>query len=322
MLTNFQYNNMVYYVAFFASALGSALLLGPVVIPRLRKLKFGQAIREEGPQSHLVKSGTPTIGGLIFIVASLIPVCFFLMNSFEVLYLVLAMAGFGAIGFLDDYIKVVRKHNLGLKAKQKLALQVGMSLLMAILALHFGTNIKMPVIGYSLNLSYFFVPFIFIYYIAVDNAVNLTDGLDGLASSVTTVVMLFFAYAAHMQSQPYVAMMALGVAGALIGYLKYNWYPAKVFMGDTGSLALGGLVAAFGIVLKMPLWIPIVGLIYVIETLSVVIQVSVYKRTKKRVFKMSPIHHHFELTGWSEVKIVLTFAGLTALMAVVGVLVL
>ena len=320
MLTIFKYNSM-YYIAFFAVSLIAALLLGPVIIPQLKKLKFGQAIREEGPKSHLSKGGTPTIGGLIFITAFLVPVGFFLMQSYEVIYVVTGMIGFGIIGFLDDYIKVVRKHNLGLKAKQKIFLQLFMSLLMAVMALKFGRDIEIPILEYSLDLGVVFIPFMLFYFIAVDNAVNLADGLDGLAASVTTVVMFFYAYFAYLQEMPQMVMLSLAMAGALIGYLRFNWHPAKVFMGDTGSLALGGIVAAMAVVLKIPLWVPIIGLIYVIEALSVVIQVGVYKKTKKRFFKMAPIHHHFELVGYTEKKIVISFAMVTLMMGVLGVLV-
>lgn len=320
MLTIFKYNSM-YYIAFFLGSLVAALLLGPVIIPQLKKLKFGQAIREDGPQSHLSKGGTPTIGGLIFITAFLVPICFFLMQSYEVVYVLTGMLGFGLIGFLDDYIKVVRKHNLGLKAKQKIFLQLFMSLLMAVMALKFGREIVIPVLGYSLDLGAVFIPFMLFYFIAVDNAVNLTDGLDGLAASVTTVVMFFYAYFAYRQDMPQMVMLSLAMAGALIGYLRFNWHPAKVFMGDTGSLALGGIVAAMAVVLRMPLWMPIIGLIYVIEALSVVIQVGVYKKTKKRFFKMAPIHHHFELVGYTEKKIVIIFALITCIMGILGVLV-
>ncbi|WP_084389109.1 phospho-N-acetylmuramoyl-pentapeptide-transferase [Fusibacter sp. 3D3] len=319
MLTIFEYNSM-YYIAFFICSLAAALLLGPVIIPQLTKLKFGQAIRAEGPKSHLSKGGTPTIGGLIFITAFLVPICFFLMQSYEVIYVLTGMFGFGMIGFLDDYIKVVRKHNLGLRAKQKISLQLLMSLLLAIMALKFGTVINIPVLGYALDLGILFIPFMLFYFIAVDNAVNLTDGLDGLAASVTTIVMFFYAYFAYIQDMPQMVMLALAMAGALIGYLKFNWHPAQVFMGDTGSLALGGIVAAMAVVLKLPLWVPLIGLIYVIEALSVVIQVGVYKKTKKRVFRMAPIHHHFELLGYTEKKIVLTFSLITCVMGVLGVL--
>lgn len=320
MLTIFEYNYM-YYMTFFILSLVGGLILGPVIIPQLKKLKFGQAIREEGPQSHLSKGGTPTIGGLIFITAFLIPVCFFLMQSYEVIYVLTGLLAFGVIGFLDDYIKVVRKHNLGLKAKQKMGLQILVSLILAIMAIKLGSTIYLPVIGYQVELGLAFVPFMLFYFIAVDNAVNLTDGLDGLAASVTTIVMLAFAYLAYLQDKPEMVMLSLAMAGALIAYLKFNWHPAKVFMGDTGSLALGGIVAAMAVVLKLQLWIPVIGLIYVIETLSVVIQVSVYKKTKKRVFKMAPIHHHFELLGYTEKKIVGTFSLVTLIMSIIGILI-
>ncbi len=320
MLTIFEYDYM-YYMAFFVLSLVGALLLGPVIIPQLKKLKFGQAIREEGPQSHLSKGGTPTIGGLIFITAFLIPVCFFLMQSYEVIYVLTGLLTFGVVGFLDDYIKVVRKHNLGLKAKQKMILQVLASLILSLMAIKLGTGIYLPVVGYQLELGIAFIPFMLFYFIAVDNAVNLTDGLDGLAASITTIVMLAFAYLAFLQGKPQMVMLSLAMAGALIGYLKFNWHPAKVFMGDTGSLALGGIVASLAVVPKLQFWVPVIGFISVLETLSVVIQVGVYKKTKKRVFKMAPIHHHFELLGHTEKKIVGIFSLITLAMSILGVLI-
>ncbi len=300
----------------------AGLALGPIVIPRLRDLKFGQAIREEGPQSHLHKTGTPTMGGLIFIVAFLIPVALTLtFDLAKVAYVALAVLAFGAIGFLDDYLKVVKKHNEGLKAKQKFSLQFIMSLAFTVYALIWGTEIYIPFMDGLVDIGWFYGPLLIIMYVAIDNAVNLTDGLDGLAATITALVSLFFIIMGFKQQNEVVVMLSSAMAGGLIAYLKFNWHPAKVFMGDTGSLALGGYVGAMAVLLKMPLFIPLFGLIYFIETLSVMIQVGVYKKTKKRVFKMAPIHHHFEMMGWNEVKIVTRFSILTIIMCVISYLI-
>lgn len=300
----------------------AGLALGPIVIPRLRDLKFGQAIREEGPQSHLHKTGTPTMGGLIFIVAFLIPVALTLtFDLAKVAYVALAVLAFGAIGFLDDYLKVVKKHNEGLKAKQKFSLQFIMSLAFTVYALIWGTEIYIPFLDGLVDIGWLYAPLLIIMYVAIDNAVNLTDGLDGLAATITALVSIFFIIMGIKQQNEVVVMLSSAMAGGLIAYLKFNWYPAKVFMGDTGSLALGGYVGAMAVLLKMPLFIPLFGLIYFIETLSVMIQVGVYKKTKKRVFKMAPIHHHFEMMGWNEVKIVTRFSILTIIMCVISYLI-
>lgn len=297
----------------------AGLALGPIVIPRLRDLKFGQAIREEGPQSHLHKTGTPTMGGLIFIVAFLIPVALTLtFDLAKVAYVALAVLAFGAIGFLDDYLKVVKKHNEGLKAKQKFSLQFIMSLAFTVYALIWGTEIYIPFMDGLVDIGWLYAPLLIIMYVAIDNAVNLTDGLDGLAATITALVSVFFIIMGIKQQNEVVVMLSSAMAGGLIAYLKFNWHPAKVFMGDTGSLALGGYVGAMAVLLKMPLFIPLFGLIYFIETLSVMIQVGVYKKTKKRVFKMAPIHHHFEMMGWNEVKIVTRFSILTIIMCVIS----
>lgn len=297
----------------------AGLILGPIVIPRLRQLKFGQAIREEGPQSHLYKTGTPTMGGLIFIVAFLIPIAFTLVFDLEpVAYVALALLLFGAVGFLDDYLKVVKKHNEGLKAKQKFLLQFVLALCFSVFSMKWGTELYVPFVSGLVDFGWLFTPLMIIVYLAVDNAVNLTDGLDGLAGTVTFFVSMFFLAMGFVQENTVVIIMAASMMGGLLAYLKFNWHPAKVFMGDTGSLALGGYVAAMAVLLKMPLFIPIFGLIYFIETLSVIIQVGVYKKTKKRVFKMAPIHHHFEMSGWNEIQIVTRFSLVTIVMSVIS----
>jgi phospho-N-acetylmuramoyl-pentapeptide-transferase len=306
---------------YFMISLVTSLAFGPIVIPRLRKLKFGQAIREDGPEAHLVKSGTPTMGGLIFVVAFLTPLLVFLnIESYEVIFVVVGMVGFGAIGFIDDYLKVVKKHNLGLRAKQKIVMQLVVGIVVAYLAGRIGTEVHLPFIGTYVDFKWLFYPFAVFMAVGFNNAVNLTDGLDGLAASVTFVVSVFFAVVSWHQGNELMIIVNLAMAGALLGYLRYNWYPAKVFMGDTGSLALGGYVVAVAFALKMPFILLIVGIVYVIETLSVIIQVLVFKKTRKRIFKMAPIHHHFELSGWHEKKIVFVFTGLTALGAFVAYL--
>ena len=308
---------------YFFIALGTALIFGPIIIPQLKKLKFGQAIREEGPESHLSKSGTPTMGGLLFLVAFLTPLLVFLdIENYTAIFIVVATLGFGGIGFIDDYLKVVKKHNLGLRAKQKILMQLFMGILISVMAAYFGQTTWVPFMKAPLDLGIWFYHFIVFMAVGFNNAVNLTDGLDGLAASVTLVVALFFAYASYMEGNTLLIGVNLSMAGALLGYLRVNWYPARVFMGDTGSLALGGYVASMAIALEMPLVLVIVGLIYVLETLSVMIQVVVFKKTGKRVFKMAPIHHHFELIGWHETRIVALFVAITVLGAVFAVILL
>jgi len=315
-------NALLNSLMFFMISGLAGLILGPIVIPRLRKLKFGQAIREEGPQSHLQKTGTPTMGGLIFLIAFLIPIALTLIfEDLSIVYVVLATFGFGIIGFLDDYLKVIKKHNEGLKAKQKFGLQFILGIAFALFAMKWGTETYIPFISETVDLGWLFFPLVTIMFVAIDNAVNLTDGLDGLSSTVTLVVSIFFFIMGYKQKNEMVMVMAAAMSGGLLAYLKFNWYPAKVFMGDTGSLALGGYVGAMAILLKMPLFIPIFGLIYFIETLSVMIQVGVYKKTKKRVFKMAPIHHHFEALGWNEIKIVTSFSLVTLIMCIVSYLI-
>ncbi len=298
-----------------------ALVAGRVFIPALHQLKFGQAIREEGPQGHLKKAGTPTMGGLIFLTGILFSVLAYRLFHPAVLFVVVSMLAFGSLGFLDDYLKVVKKHNLGLRAKHKLAGQLLFSVVLAIWAGHlFGTSIRIPFITYQLDLGLVYYPFFVFVAVAVTNAVNLTDGLDGLSSSVTIVVLSFFAWASFAVGIPVLQVLALIMIGGLLGFLVYNRYPAKVFMGDLGSLALGGAVTGFAFATGLVLLIPIVGLIYFVETLSVMIQVASFKMTGKRVFKMAPIHHHFELSGWNEVKIVMVFSIVTVVMSIVGIL--
>lgn len=310
-------------VAVFIGAFAFALILGALIIPVLKKLKFGQTVREDGPATHLVKSGTPTMGGVIFLLPIVIisVIIYFLLPEFkDILPLAFVTVGFGFIGFLDDYIKIIKKSKDGLTPLQKM---LGLILVSAIFSYYIyrftelGTSIdvKLFKLQWLPNLHFMYVPFIIIVLIAMTNAVNLTDGLDGLAGGVSFIVLIFFAiYNKTSTAYNLVTLYSMIAAGAVLGFLAYNLYPAKVIMGDTGSLALGGTVAVCAIYMKMPHLLLIVGLIYVLEALSVIIQVAYYKRTKKRIFKMAPLHHHFEQCGWKETKVVRLFYAITLIM--------
>lgn len=296
------------------------LLLGPIVIPALKKFKFGQSIREEGPESHQVKSGTPTMGGIMFIIALLISsIVVYQGVTGPLVVALITTIGFGFIGLLDDSLKIIRKKNLGLRAYQKLIGQIIFSLILTIYAYNnIGSDIHIPFTSSFIDLGWFYIPFMVFVIVAVTNSVNLTDGLDGLASGVTLIIAVFFAVVTFGLGNKDLSIFCGALSGALLGFLKYNSYPAQVFMGDTGSLALGGAIAALAILLKMPIILIIVGLIYVIETLSVIIQVASFKLTGKRAFKMAPIHHHFEYLGWHETKIVSLFCIITAICCLIG----
>lgn len=289
----------------------------PRVLPILHRLHFGQAIREEGPQSHMKKSGTPTMGGLVIQGAVLIAVIIIsLFTKKWDFFPLIVMVAFGAIGFIDDFIKVSKKHNLGLRAWQKLVLQFVAALAVALYAAwtpSIGTELVIPFIGTTVDFGIWYVPFTFFAVVAVTNAVNLTDGLDGLASGVTAIVCVFFLAMAVALDQVSTAVFSGAVIGACLGFLRYNSNPAEIFMGDTGSMALGGAVIVMAIITRMQIFVLIAGLLYVIEALSVVIQVGYFKLTHgKRFFKMAPIHHHFELKGWSETRVVTVFWIVTA----------
>lgn len=297
-----------------------AVVLGPVVIPVLHRLKFGQEIREIGPSWHKKKSGTPTMGGFIFIISVILVTLIFIREP-EVLFILLFSVVFGLIGFIDDYIKVILKRNLGLTEKQKSLLQIIAAILFLVFALHYklcDTSIIIPFAGVVKMPMWLFIPFGLFVIVGATNSVNLTDGVDGLAASVTVVVMTFFAFVAHKMGEMAICGFCVINAMALVGFLFFNFHPAKVFMGDTGSLYLGGVVCFTAMALKMPLILVVVGAVYVLETLSVIIQVASFKLTGKRVFKMSPIHHHFEMCGWSEVKIVSVAAGITAALCIIS----
>ena len=299
-----------------------SLILGPILIPMLKKLKFGQNIRQDGPKSHLKKAGTPTIGGLIFIIAIVLVMLIMRYSLTDDAMIVLyATLAFGLIGFLDDILKIIHKKNEGLTSKQKFILQLVFSSAFAYYGYKaVGTAISIPFTEATFDLGWVYIPFVIFYFTALTNAVNLTDGLDGLATCVTILVMGFFAIVANYMGFINVSVFAMGFVGALFGFLRYNGYPAKVFMGDTGSLALGGAVSGILLVLKSPLLVIIVGGIYILEVLSVIIQVTSFKLTGKRVFKMAPLHHHFEQLGWTEVKIVTLFSVITFILCVIGLI--
>ena len=311
----------IYIIALLLGFIASALL-GPVFIPVLIKLKFGQSIREIGPKWHEKKSGTPTMGGVIFMIALAISaaVLYKFMDSKAGLVLFCAI-GFGVVGFLDDFIKVVLKRNLGLRAWQKLALQLVVSIVFIFVGMDKGVlsmEIAIPFTDFVWDMGWFYIPFAIFVLLAVVNGVNLTDGIDGLATCVTIVVMLFFAVVISAMNFVSVSLVCYALAGALLGFLIYNKNPAKVFMGDTGSLMLGGMVGALALISGNPLILILVGIIYFIETLSVIMQVTSFKLTGKRIFKMSPIHHHFEMCGWNEKKIDFVFTAVTLVFCVIA----
>ena len=286
------------------------VVLGPIVIPKLRQMKFGQTIREEGPQSHLAKNGTPTMGGVMIIAYILITTLIFGGVNFFTIIALVSTLGFGLVGFLDDYIKVVKKRSLGLTPKQKIFGQVSLAVLIPLIQVLFKpemTKLIIPFFNTTLDLGILYIPFMAFVIIGTVNAVNLTDGLDGLSSSITVIVSIFFIAISMMTGITEVSVFSASVMGACIGFLVFNKYPAKVFMGDTGSMALGGAVKGMATLTNMTLLIPIVGGIYFAEALSVIIQVVSFKTRKKRVFKMAPLHHHFEQCGWKETKVVKNF---------------
>lgn len=286
-----------------------AVILGPLTIPLLRRLKFGQQVRDDGPKAHLKKAGTPTMGGAIILLAFALSFLKFSVMDTDFYVLLIATLGFGLIGFLDDYIKIIFKRSLGLTAKQKLIGQLVCSGLICVLLWQSGhsTVISIPGTSFGLDFGWFYYPFIVLMMLAVSNAVNFTDGLDGLLAGTSAIAFSAFAVIAIQASEISAAVSAAAMVGAVLGFLVFNAHPAKVFMGDTGSLGIGGAIAAVAILTKTELLIIIIGGVFVIEMLSVIIQVVSFKTRGKRVFKMSPIHHHFELCGWSEWRVVITF---------------
>lgn len=295
-------------------------LIGPVLIPYLHKLKFGQSIRECGPASHMAKNGTPTMGGLMMLVALLVALLWGNFTPHVIIALVLTV-GHAVIGFIDDYIKVVMKRNLGLTAKQKFLLQF----ILAGAYVYFAethirnTELWVPGINAVIDLGWGYYVLAFLLLVGTTNAVNLTDGLDGLVSFVSLPVTMVFAFIAYMQGMLDLSGFSLGLTGACLGFLLFNRHPARVFMGDTGSLALGGAIAALALLTRTELLLVIVGGIYVAEALSVIIQVTYFRFSGgKRIFRMSPLHHHFELGGWPEVKVVRVFTAVSCVLSVIG----
>ncbi len=303
-------------------AFAISVVLCPIIIPFLHKLKFGQYIREEGPKEHMKKTGTPTMGGLIILASVVITSVVYIKDYPAIIPILFMTLGFGLIGFLDDYIKIVMKRNMGLKSGQKMLLQIVFTGIFIYYLFNY-TDISTTVIvpftnGGVYDMGILFVPFLFFTIIGTVNGANFTDGLDGLASGVTIIIAVFFSSIALGEGNG-IAIITCAVVGSLLGFLLFNVYPAKLFMGDTGSLALGAFVASTAIFLRMPLFIAIVGFIYLAEVLSVILQVAFFKLTKgKRLFKMAPLHHHFELCGWSETRVVAAFSIITALLCLVA----
>ncbi len=301
-----------------------SVIMGPIVIPFLRRLKMGQTERVDGVQSHLKKAGTPTMGGVMILGSVIITSLFYVKDYPRIIPVLFLTAGFGLIGFLDDYLKVVMKRSDGLYPKQKMALQI---VITAIFAYYVVKVAKIPLTmlvpfsgGKYWDIGWLAVPLLFVAVIGTVNGTNFTDGLDGLASSVTVLVATFFTVVA-IGTKSGIEPITCAVVGALLGFLLFNVYPARVFMGDTGSLALGGFVAGAAYMMQMPLFIIIVGLIYLVEVASVIIQVTYFKKTGgKRFFKMAPIHHHFELCGWSETRVVAVFSVVTAILCLIALM--
>ena len=315
------------YLDFVVSILmGFALvaLAMPFAIPELHKLKFGQEVRDDGPKAHLKKKGTPTMGGLVFVLVIVIVSLVYVRRYPKILPVMLLTVGFGIVGFIDDFLKVVKHQSEGFNPKQKFLCQLVFCVIFALylyLSPAYDHRMQVPFTEIYLDLGWFYVPALLFIVLGTDNGANFTDGLDGLASSVTAVIALFLGFVSLYfgKADGQLAPISGAVFGALMGFLMFNCYPAKVFMGDTGSLALGGFVAAASFEMGIPLFIPIFALIYLVEVLSVIIQVTYFKKTHgKRIFRMAPIHHHFELGGWSETKVVTVFTVLTVLLCLVA----
>jgi phospho-N-acetylmuramoyl-pentapeptide-transferase len=298
-----------------------SVILGPLCIPILRRLKFGQQIRTDGPQGHLKKAGTPTMGGTIILLAMTLAFLRFAVNGMEYYILLVACLGYGLVGFLDDYIKIVFKRSLGLTAKQKLFGQFFVASVVCVMLYLNGhsTAVHIPIADYNLELTWWlYVPFVIIFMLGISNAVNLTDGLDGLLAGTSAIAFGAFAVIAMISTETESAFFSAAMIGAVLGFLVFNAHPAKVFMGDTGSLGIGGGLAAVAILTKTEILLLVIGGVFIIEVLSVIIQVISFKTRGKRVFKMSPIHHHYELVGWSEWRVVITFWIAAVLFAGVG----
>ncbi|EGF86226.1 phospho-N-acetylmuramoyl-pentapeptide-transferase [Gemella sanguinis M325] len=318
-------SNIVVAISLLVVSFLVTVLMLPKLIKYLHYLKFGQAIREEGPQSHMHKKGTPTMGGISFIVATVLALIIAMfIDSSNIKYYFLFIyttISFSIIGYIDDMLIVVKKKNDGLAPRKKLMLQILFSIIFYVLVKFIYEDINyiyIPGLEYQLNISYLYMVFVVFWQTGFSNAVNLTDGLDGLATSVTIITTSTFALLAYKENNFPVFVFCLVLVGALIGFLLFNKNPAKIFMGDTGSLALGGILAAISIILHKEIAFIFIGLVYILETLSVIIQVAYFKKTGKRIFKMSPLHHHFELSGYGEVKTVHLFAIIALISSGVG----
>ncbi len=299
-----------------------ALIAGPLLIPLLKGLKFGQRVRDDGPQSHLKKEGTPTIGGLIFLIPAIIVSLSFSKDKDMYLALITTIL-YGFIGFMDDYIKIIKKRSLGLRAWQKIFAQIMAAVFLGYIAggiAQTGTEILVPFAGKYIDLGILYIPFTIFMILGVVNSVNLTDGLDGLAGGTTVVVFGFFAIIALTIKHLGLLVFCGSFIGAILGFLRFNSHPAQVIMGDTGALSLGAALASLAVILKLPLFLVIVGGVYVAEALSDIIQVIHFKRTGRRVFKMAPLHHHFELSGWAETKVVSVFIIVSIILCLIGIL--
>ena len=298
------------------------LIMGPRVLPALHRFKFGQTVRDDGPQSHLKKNGTPTMGGVMIIAAILLVTLIRAGVSRDILMALLCMFGFGLVGFFDDIVKIKMTRSLGLTPIQKIIIQVVLAFVLALYrywTIGTGDQFIIPFIQVGINIGIFYIPLMLIVIIGTVNAVNLTDGLDGLASGITAIVSAFFVVFALIIAHNFgISQMAAATLGACIGFLWFNVNPARVFMGDTGSMALGGAVTAFALFTNSVLIIPIVGGIYFAEALSVMIQVMYFKKTRKRIFKMAPLHHHYEQCGWPETKVVFIFWLVSIVLALIG----
>lgn len=314
--------NYVYMLLAFVVSLVITILVMPSLIKYLHKIKFGQVEREEGLDSHKKKGGTPTMGGIVFVLVPIL-VCLFvypkLFLDFRMLIVILAYVGYAIIGFIDDFIIVVKKNNEGLKPKLKFLMQSILAIVFYLMYQSVAeTTLWIPIFDVQIELGILYFFFVFIMFTAESNAVNLTDGLDGLCAGTVLVALAPYIIFSVLQGNNELSIFLVAIAGALLGYLKFNVHPAKIFMGDTGSLALGGLLAAVAMVLKQELLLVIIGGLFVIETLSVVIQVTSFKLTRKRVFKMAPIHHHFEMCGMSETKVVMMFYCIGFFLSILG----
>lgn len=300
-----------------------ALVIGPIIIPFLKKIKFGQNIRAQGPKRHLSKAGTPTMGGIIILLPLILTSFFFYKYANRLILLVSITLGFGLIGFIDDFLKVALKRPLGLRAKQKILFQLILSAILIYYALiysEFDTNILVPFFKSTLDLGPYYIPFCTFVIISTVNSANLTDGLDGLLAGISIIISLAYILIGYINNDYNTLIFSCSLTGALLGFIIYNKHPAKVFMGDTGSLALGGALASIAVMTKTQLFIPVFGFVLVLEALSVIIQVFSFNLFGKRVFKMSPLHHHFELKGWKEQKVVFLFWTITFASVFIGLL--